>query len=128
MSEGAYHAKVEKADQEATPNGWTDAAQGSQEVALTLIEWMDSCLAKAGWESLSELELDTQPIRSVGWIVKEDDSRVALVSHQGATDDEDREVYGVMVIPKRAILERLPLTPMRLPESEVTAEGQLDEQ
>ena len=76
---------------------------------IEMIEWADHCSLSnndRGWRPWSEIEnMEVVPIFSVGWVVKETDQYVIMVSHLG----DDNDVYGEMLIIKTCITRRLML-------------------
>lgn len=77
---------------------------------VRLIEWVDST-GGDGWQSLREWQKEKpHRIQSVGWVLRENETEVALVQ---SIDEQDRDdPYGdhVIVIPRSAIYNERTLT------------------
>lgn len=77
---------------------------------LELIKWQDHCVVSgSGWKKLDAV-LNNTPIDifSVGWVYKETDDAIWLVSHQDKTValDGGSTIDGEMIIVKKAIVAR----------------------
>lgn len=69
---------------------------------LVVVEWVDSCSLRNGWKGLAEAKtLKPSRIRSVGWIVSQDDKQITVASHW----DEMDNICGEMCIPKGCIIK-----------------------
>ncbi len=75
---------------------------------LEAIYWVDSRGVTDRWARVDELEdNDTCSMVSVGWVFKEDDKQLQIAPHVGLEDDiDERQVSGVMTIPKQCITKR----------------------
>ena len=62
------------------------------------VEWIDS-ESDHGWESFSDLEFDNTPVKSVGWLVKEDSAWICL-----AVCVTDNSCNPRISIPKRSVI------------------------
>lgn len=65
---------------------------------LLWIEWVDSASHGGVWTHKTDLETGSHKIRSVGWLVREDDDALTIVAHEGGD-----QYSGDMTIPKVAI-------------------------
>lgn len=76
---------------------------------LLYVQWVDS-VAISGWKFPVELDetLEVEIIQSIGWIYKDTDEYLALYGHT-AVDPKNEQYSQVMVIPKIAIIKRVPL-------------------
>lgn len=71
---------------------------------IELIEWVDSASLDGarGWRSVTEIaDLEPGHVLSVGWMVKETDTYVVLISQSG-----DNQFDGEICIPKIAVIRR----------------------
>lgn len=73
---------------------------------LVLVEWLDSH-RQVEW-SRGEVDLDLPICRSVGWLVAESASAVAVAPHMTVEDDPQR--CGMMVIPRPAVVRIVDIT------------------
>ncbi len=79
--------------------------------AIELIEWLDHCSLGGGrtWQPRSDVEeLEPIKVRSVGWVIKEGEDALTMISHQHAD-----EVYGELIIIKSCIKTRRVLVAKR---------------
>lgn len=55
-----------------------------------VVDWLDSALNLDGWISLEDIpEVDVLPIRSVGWLLKENDKGIVIapnIAHNQASE------------------------------------------
>lgn len=77
-----------------------------------LVIWRDSYGVQSGWQ---ERDRGYKPssliIKSVGWIVSQTDTEIALShNHADATDHTPEQDNGIMVIPTCSIIEMRELT------------------
>lgn len=78
---------------------------------LVLIEWLDSHGVSAGWQRLDNYESTLPVMKSVGWIVYENDKLVSVCGNMAEeTDSTAFQGNGIMTIPKCAILSTVELT------------------
>ena len=75
---------------------------------LVIIEWHDAVTQGHGWRPITKIsQLEPEFIRSIGWIVKEDDKGITLVSSITADGDADGDV----LIPVGCVISRTSLQP-----------------
>ena len=75
---------------------------------LVLIEWHDAVAQGHGWRPIQKIgQLEPEFIRSIGWVVKEDDKGITLVSSITRDGDADGDV----LIPLGCIISRTSLQP-----------------
>ena len=68
---------------------------------LVLVEWIDSRGVGSRWATLKDIADDEIcSMRSVGWVLKDDDKQLCVGPHMGVEDDGDHQVCGEMHIPK----------------------------
>jgi hypothetical protein len=67
------------------------------------IEWLDARGCNAEWVHMEDLHSSLATVHSVGWVHKETDEYIHLVSHFGADPDQG---CGDMVIPKSCIVKK----------------------
>jgi len=66
------------------------------------VKWVDSCSpADSNWHRIDELSLQPLTCESIGFVVSEDKHQISVAG----TVAESGSVYGVMTIPKRAVLK-----------------------
>lgn len=85
------------------------------------IDWVDSRGVTDHWSRIDDLE-DNEPCNmvSVGWVFKEDEKQIQIAPHVGLEDDvAERQVSGVMTIPKQCITHRIRLTGLEQGQSNV---------
>ena len=71
------------------------------ELQIVLIDWLDAMSDDNSWQDLKELqEQKLRPVTSVGYIIKEDNDSVILVS---SFDEESQCGGGGVVIPTNCI-------------------------
>lgn len=71
---------------------------------LVLVEWHDSRGAGPSWNFVSTIREDgICPMRSVGWVVVENDQELCIAPHVGHEKDGEHQVCGEMHIPKTCI-------------------------
>ena len=76
---------------------------------LVLIEWQDSYCA-TGWQSISDLGGEPLTCRSVGWLVRENESCKVLAPHLSQDHGEaPSQGNGIMAIPVRSIIRTVDL-------------------
>lgn len=80
----------------------------STKYSLMMIEWEDSQRPSSPWEWLDEYELPTA-VRclSVGFIVRESDSAIALAPNLGDLDQPREQASGIICIPRCAIKQMI---------------------
>lgn len=73
---------------------------------LVMILWEDSTRPTPAWQWVSQSRAQTPVrIRSVGWLIHDDDDAKTIVPNLSQPDDDgDRQMCGGMIIPTRAIL------------------------
>lgn len=71
---------------------------------LVYIEWEDSRLPTSKWSWLSDYEdIETVTCVSIGYLIKETKTAIALASDFGDITQEEMQVTGISQIPKSAI-------------------------
>lgn len=71
---------------------------------LVLIEWIDSSGCTTDWNDLdSERELPLVSIRSVGWLIKQDEDRTIITPHIADLVNEPKQGMGTTVISAKSI-------------------------
>ena len=71
---------------------------------LVLVEWYDSHQNTGGWAPVKDIPAFLPVIRSVGWVLHDNDQCLVLVpNHGAATDTSSEQACGEMTIPKRAV-------------------------
>lgn len=94
---------------------------------MHLIEWRDSRGVTSEWELLEETkDFHACSVKSLGWIIYQDEHEVRLASNIEMYKDEDKRVVGVIVIPKCSIEKMTPISFPKIPESREAKES-LDE-
>ena len=81
---------------------------------LVEIEWLDSYGGTTGWKSVEDCTPDVLTVRSVGWLLHDDENVVVIVPHIVQPDPETRiaaQVRGDMCIPAKAMVRRRELWP-----------------
>lgn len=73
---------------------------------LVVIEWEDSQGCPQGWQLFEDVSFEPVTIRSVGWVLRENRGSVMLAPHVGRVGGDENQGQGIMVIPKRCILNR----------------------
>lgn len=69
---------------------------------LVIVHWIDSCGVSPSWQHLSDVsDYEAVKIKSVGWIVHQDQRSISLCPNISKCDDP--QVIGVMTIPKCAV-------------------------
>jgi len=79
---------------------------------LYIIEWIDSYNVSGTWELISEIqEPENMICVSVGWIEKETKDNIVIIPHIADVNNKETKghAFGVMTIPKVAILNRVNL-------------------
>lgn len=83
---------------------------------LVLVEWHDSRGCSANWQRAKDVIHDgICKMRSVGWLLVDNDKEICIVPHMGLEEDDDDQVCGEMHIPMTCIeqiigLDTQPLT------------------
>lgn len=73
---------------------------------LVMITWEDSLRPRPAWEWLSEFQASNiVTIRSVGWLIHDDEKSKALAPNLGGHDDDAMQVSGIIEIPDRAVIK-----------------------
>lgn len=78
---------------------------------IELIEWLDSQGALSGWHDLKDFEPSIPVMKSIGFVVFENDQLVSLCGNIG--EETPSTLYqgnGIMTIPKVCIQKRTRLT------------------
>lgn len=71
---------------------------------LVLIDWVDSRGVNTNWHHLTDFPKDNIcNMKSVGWLLHDDDGSVCIVPHVGVEDSGDNQGCGEMNIPKACI-------------------------
>lgn len=79
---------------------------------MIYIEWLDSMLGSSGWQDLSDFSTDIPTMKSVGFLIYETDSLVALAgSISYETPHSCYQGTGIITIPKCSIMHRKELNP-----------------
>lgn len=72
------------------------------------IKWVDSYGVLSGWVDLSEYKPNLLIIESVGRVIEANDEVVAIAhNYSDVTENTPQQANGIIVIPKRAILETI---------------------
>lgn len=71
---------------------------------IELIEWIDTFGCPAGWEFEDEFEAKTTLVKSVGFVLQEDEKLVVLVPHISGA--ERKQLAGHISIPRQQIVSR----------------------
>ncbi len=74
---------------------------------LVEIEWLDSYGGTTGWKPLEDCTPDVLTVRSVGWLIHDDERVKVIVPHMVQPDPETRiaaQGRGDMCIPSSAIV------------------------
>lgn len=75
-----------------------------QEIAI--VHWLDSRQPSPSWMYLGDLpEFSPVECRSIGWILRHDESMVVLASNIGDVNAEEVQVSGVVQIPTCCVIE-----------------------
>lgn len=74
---------------------------------LVALEWLDSS-SPGRWATASAIGDECAIIRSIGWVISENDESVTIASH--VSQEKDPECDGVMTIPKCCIVKRRRVT------------------
>lgn len=75
------------------------------------IKWVDSYGVLSGWIDLDEYNPNLLIIESVGKVVSQNKEIVAIAhNYSEATENTPQQANGIMVIPKKAILEVISLS------------------
>ncbi len=70
---------------------------------MEIIKWIDARGVSSEWECLKDIKnMELCNITSAGIVIKEDDTKVIIVSHI----EGDETACGAMCIPKACIIER----------------------
>lgn len=70
------------------------------------IKWVDSYGVLSGWTDLAEYNPNLLVIESAGKIISQTNDVVALAhNYPDATENTPQQANGIMVIPKKAVLE-----------------------
>ena len=79
----------------------------TEKMPLLWVEWVDSWASSGPWTGKAGLEegCDEPVIRSVGWLIHEDDTWITIASHDGG-----HTLGGDRSIPKVAITGRWEIT------------------
>lgn len=81
------------------------------ELKIELIEWLDSQGVLSGWQDLKEFEPTMPTMKSIGFVVFENDQMVSLCGNVG--DETPSTLFqgnGIMTIPKVCIQKRVTVT------------------
>lgn len=82
--------------------------------ALVLVNWLDSHADNGGWTLVEDREREDmtfQPMRSVGWLMRENKEYLELAQNIGAgRNDASPQCCNIMTIPKRCIISKRRLT------------------
>ena len=79
-------------------------------MTATRIKWYDSYGVTTGWEDISSFTANPLVIESIGFVVFENESVLALASNYAdETEHTPKQANGVMTIPKCCITERIDL-------------------
>ena len=70
-----------------------------------LVEWYDSLQPSQGWQWLEQVKpRDCVKIQTVGFLVRDNDDHVALAASLSLPDEDgDRQVSGLIIIPRKCI-------------------------
>ena len=82
---------------------------------LVLVEWDDAALPVSGWTWLDEYETaETVPCVSVGFLIAQTRTSIALAPNLGDLNQEREQACGVIRIPRRMVLK---MTELRVSSS-----------
>lgn len=85
------------------------------------IKWVDSYGVLSGWTNLSGYNPNLLVIESVGKIISQTNDVVALAhNYSDATENTPQQANGIMVIPKKAILDIISFSSCLEPVSKQT--------
>ena len=77
-----------------------------------LVTWVDICSCDAAWMSLEDaLEYAPSPIKTVGWIIEDNEEYIVMVS-SFSVEEDDRVCGSVSAIP-RSVIESIVLLDTR---------------
>ena len=87
------------------------------ELQIAVIDWLDAMSDDNTWQDLKELqEQKLRPVTSVGYIIKEDNDSVILVS---SFDEESQCGGGGVVIPTNCITKKTMMTSLYNKENNI---------
>lgn len=73
---------------------------------IAVIEWVDAFGCPAGWEFEDETQARATTVRSVGFVLSEDDQVVMLAPHISSPGEgERRQLAGHIAVPRRQIVK-----------------------
>lgn len=75
---------------------------------LYYVEWVDSAFVPGAWVHKRDLEVGTCVCKSVGFLFRDEKDYIVLVAScsDDREDPDDAEYFGVVSIPKVAILKK----------------------
>ena len=90
---------------------------------IAIVHWEDSRQPTSAWQFESEWKSQgAVQCYSVGWVIEDSDGLLGLAGSHAA-DGDDRQINGVIQIPKRCIVERMEISdPYRTRETEDVAD------
>jgi len=71
---------------------------------LVQVEWVDAASTDIGWTNFDDLIATTEPMLSVGWIIKYDDKVISLVQNM-YKEEYDRHYSHLINIPVSSVVE-----------------------
>lgn len=78
---------------------------------LVMLEWEDSAQPVANWQWVEEFEAPGAVIiRSVGWLVRNDDQLKVLAPNLGGQGGAEEQMSGMIQIPARCVVRETRLT------------------
>lgn len=80
---------------------------------IEIIDWLDH-VHHGGWQPLSQIDNTPLTIRSVGWVIVENDTALTIAGH-GNLDQAEDEYQGLVTIIKATIVDRKKFTTQSTP-------------
>ncbi len=72
---------------------------------LVLVKWVDSHGCTPQWQDLTDYETELPIMKSVGWVIFENDKLLSVCGHIAeVTDSTPFQGNGIMTIPKQALV------------------------
>jgi len=71
---------------------------------LVQVEWIDAASTDIGWTNFDDLTATTEPMLSVGWIIRYDDKVISLVQNM-YKEEQDRHYSHLINIPVSSVVE-----------------------
>ncbi|MCA9090811.1 MAG: hypothetical protein KDA90_19490 [Planctomycetaceae bacterium] len=89
----------------------------SSDRPLIAIEWVDSFGCPPGWEFEDEVEPTITTVKTVGFLMRENDHFVLVAPHVSTASDR-RQLAGHMAIPKQQIVQSVVVTSFSCPDAD----------